>query len=345
MGDIRSRHTIGKTSVPATLLGVGTAPLGNMFTPIDEEDVVACLEAAWDGGIRVFDTAPFYGYGLAERRLGDFLRTKPRDEFVLATKVGRLLKPRRNEMPTDTFFLSTLPFNPVYDYSYDAAMRSYEDSIQRMGLDRFDVLLIHDVGVAEHGDDQPKAFKEAMEGAGKALTELKESGEIGAIGLGTNEWEVAEAAMEELDLDTTLLAGRYTLLEQEAAKTYLPKCAERGVNVILGGVFNSGILVTDDIANSMWNYKLAPEDLVRRAFQLKAICERHEVRLPAAALQFGMSHPAVASVVIGTRSAKESNESLAWAQSDLPAGLWTDLKDEGLIPADAPVPDGAPAAE
>ena len=338
MSKIPTRHTIGNTGLPATLLGAGSAPLGNMFTPIEEEDVFACLETAWEGGMRVFDTAPFYGYGLAERRLGDFLRSKPRDEYILCTKVGRLLKPRKNARPTDNFFLSILPFNPVYDYSYDGTMRSYEDSLQRMGLDRFDIMLIHDVGVAEHGDRQPEVFKEAMNGSAKALAKLKEEGEIGAIGLGTNEWEVAEAALDEIELDTTLLAGRYTLLEQEAANTYLPKCQERKVNVILGGVFNSGLLVSNDIANAMWNYELAPRELVDRTYQLKSICDRHAIRLASAALQFAMAHPAVASVVVGLRNSKESEDSINWTNAELPCGLWADLKDEGLIPADAPVP-------
>ena len=339
MTGVPARHKIGKTSMPATLLGLGTAPLGNMFTVITEDEVHDCLERVWQGGIRFFDTAPFYGYGLAERRLGDFLRTKPRNEYILCNKIGRLLKPRRDSMPTDTFFLSTLPFNPVYDYSYDATMRSYEDSMQRMGLDSFDILLIHDVGVAEHGDRQPEVFKEAMEGAGKALTKLRDEGEIGAIGFGTNEWEVAQEAIGRLDIDTTLLAGRYTLLEQEAATTFMPKCQEKGIKLILGGVFNSGILASDDIPNSMWNYKLAPKHLVERALQLRAICERHEVRLPSVALQFSMAHPAVASVVAGMRSVKECDESLEWAVSKLPAGVWTDLKDEEMISADAPIPE------
>ena len=339
MGEIPTRHIIGNTNFPATLLGVGTAPLGNMFRPIEEKDVHMCLEAAWEGGVRYFDTAPFYGYGLAERRLGDFLRTKHREDYILSTKVGRLLQPRRKSIPTDTFFLSTMPFNPIYDYSYDAAMRSYEDSLQRMGLDRFDIVLIHDPAHAEHGEDQPEIFKQAMEGAAKALLKLRDEGEIGAIGLGTNEWEVAQAALEQVEFNTFLLAGRYTLIEQFAAKSFLPMCLEKNVNIILGGAFNSGLLVSDDIKNSTWNYKPAPQELIDKAINLKGICERHGVELPAAALQFAMAHPAVATVAVGVRNQTEMNESLKWSTKEIPHGLWTDLKDAGLLANDLPVPN------
>lgn len=338
MGDLPTRHRLGRCDVPATLLGFGSAPLGNMFRPIEEDEAHASLEAAWQGGMRVFDTAPFYGYGLAERRLGDFLRTKPRGDYILSTKVGRMLVPRRDQPPTDTFFLSTLPFNPVYDYGYDAAMRSHDDSLQRMGLDRFDVLLIHDTGVAEHGDRQPEVFKEAIGGAAKALAKLRDEGAVGSIGMGTNEWEVAQAAIEAADFDTMLVAGRYTLLEQHSAKTFLPLCEKRGVNLMLGGVFNSGLLVSPDIKEAMWNYKLAPKELVERALQLRAVCERHDVPLPAAALQFAMAHPLVATALVGIRSKRESDEALKWSKMGIPAGLWADLRDEDLIPTDLPVP-------
>ncbi len=338
-----SRHNFNNVSCSATILGIGTAPLGNMFATISEQDAWQCLEQAWVDGVRVFDTAPFYGYGLAERRLGDFLRTKPRDEFVLSTKVGRLLAPRRDSKPTDTFFLSNMPFNPVYDYSYAGALRSYEDSLQRLGLDRIDILLIHDTGVAEHGADQPRMFEQAMEGSAKALRELREQQVVGSIGMGLNEWEVAEAGLQRVDFDTFLLAGRYTLLEQLSAKSFLPLCAQKGVKLMLGGVFNSGILVSDDTESATWNYATAPRDKIDRALQLKSICARHEVPLPAAALQFAAAHPQVATVLVGTRHASENAASAQWLQLPIPVGMWTDLRDEGLIAADAPLPATDPA--
>lgn len=329
---------IGNARPPATKLGLGTAPLGNMFARLAEKDAWDCLEAGWQAGARVFDTAPFYGYGLAERRLGDFLRTKPRDEYLLVTKVGRLLEPRLAREPTDTFFLSDMPFNPVFDYSHDAALRSHEDSLQRLGLDRVDILLIHDTGVAEHGENQPRVFADALAGAAKALFRLRDEGVIGAVGMGTNEWEVAEAALRRADFDTFLLAGRYTLLEQRAAASFLPLCVEREVNVILGGVYNSGLLASDDPAQATWNYAPAPPELVERALALKSVCDRHAVPLPAAAAQFAAAHPAVATVVIGSRSRAETEAAAGGLEAELPAGLWADFKDEGLLAVHATTP-------
>ena len=340
MTEIATHGTIGNSKLNATLLGFGTATLGNLYSQLSEEDVHASLTSAWDGGVRIFDTAPFYGYGLAERRLGDFLRSKPRDEYLLCTKVGRLLKPRLGQPPTgEQVFISTLPFNSVYDYSYEGALRSYEDSLQRLGLDRIDILLIHDTGVAEHGDDQPAVFAQAMDGAARALFELRAGGEISAVGMGTNEWEVAEAALRAGDFDTFLLAGRYTLLEQYSAASFMPLCIERNVRIMLGGAFNSGMLVSRDIRNSTWNYRPAPPEMIERALHLRAICERHGVELPAAALQFAMAHPAVASVMVGLRSAAEASDSLRWIGDCLPSGLWRDFVDEGMLDPSLPFPE------
>lgn len=329
---------IGKCAIAASQLGMGSAPLGNMFGRLTEEDVWACMEAAWAGGVRVFDTAPFYGYGLAEHRVGDFLRTKPRDEFLLSSKVGRLLEPRGNQESTDTFFDSDFPFNSVYDYSFDGALRSHEDSLQRLGLDRIDILLIHDTGVLEHGDEQPAVFEAALAGAAKAMARLRDEGVVGAIGMGLNEWEVAEAGLRNFDFDTFLLAGRYTLLEQHSAATFLPLCVERGVKILIGGVFNSGLLVAADPASSTWNYGPPPAEILERVLALRAVCDRHAVALPAATLQFASAHPAVGTVLFGTRTAAESEAACAWIKQALPAALWDDLKTEKLIAADAPVP-------
>ncbi len=319
-------------------MGLGSAPLGNMFARVSEEDAHGALQGAWDAGCRIFDTAPFYGYGIAERRVGDFLRSKPRDEFLLSTKVGRLLVPRCGCEPTDTFFHSDLPFNPVFDYSRDAALRSHEDSLQRLGLDRIDILLIHDTGVAEHGERQPQAFAEAMQGAAQALIQLREEKAVGAIGMGMNEWEVCEAALEKVDFDTFLLAGRYTLLEQKSLASFLPLCSERGVRIMVGGAFNSGLLVAPDPAQATYNYAPAPPDLAERAVQLREVCSRHGSELPAAALQFPLAHEAVAAVMVGSRRKDESDKAARWMEADLPTALWEDLRAEGLIDAAAPVP-------
>lgn len=329
---------IGKCKITASTLGVGTAPLGNMYAQLSDEDVWGCLEAAWDAGVRVFDTAPFYGYGMAEHRLGDFLRTKPRDEYLLSTKTGRVMLPRRNDPPTNDFFLSNYPFNFNFDYSYDGAMRSFEDSLQRLGLDRIDILLIHDTGVPEHGEDQPKVFQQAMEGAAVAMAKLRDEGVIGAIGMGLNEWEVAQAGLEAFDFDTFLLAGRYTLLEQFSAETFLPLCEQRGIQIMLGGVFNSGLLVADDTASATYNYFPAPQELIDKTLAIKAVCQRHGVPLPAAALQFANAHPAVGVTLFGTRNRHESESATNWMQLAIPAELWAELKAENLLNEELPVP-------
>ena len=329
---------IGKCKIPATNFGFGTAPLGNMFAKVTEQDAWTTMQAVWDAGFRVFDTAPFYGYGLAEHRLGDFLRTKPRDEYLLSTKVGRMLVPRCGKEPLDTFFQSDYPFDPVYDYTYDAAMRSFEDSLQRLGLDQIDILLIHDVDQHTHGDKQPEVFQTAMDGAALALKKLRDEGVVGAIGMGLNNWEPQQKALESFDFDTFLLAGRYTLLEQEAAKTFLPLCVERNVKILIGSVFNSGLLVAQDFDNATWNYQPAPKAQIDHAKALNEVCKAHDVDLAAAALQFASAHPAVGTVLVGARSKSEVEDAAKWSNQEIPTAMWEELIEKQLIPQDAPVP-------
>jgi D-threo-aldose 1-dehydrogenase len=297
-----------------TRLGLGSAFLGNLFVAVSDDEAHRVVDAAWNAGIRFFDTAPLYGHGLAERRLGAVLRTKPRDEFVLATKVGRLL---RAGAPPEAgqSYVDVPPVNPVFDFSYDGVMRSVEESLERLGLDRIDVLHIHD----------PDAhFEEALAGAYRALDHLRAEGSIGAVGAGMNQWEMPARFARAADFDCFLLAGRYTLLDRSGADELLPLCVERGIAIIAGGVFNSGILANPRPGGT-FNYQAAPPDVVARAQELATICERHGVELKAAAIQFPLRHPAVASVLTGCRSVAEIHENVGLFQTPIPDELWTEL--------------------
>ena len=321
---------LGRTALTVTRVGLGTAPLGGLYQPVSDEDARATVERAWELGIRFFDTAPLYGHGLSERRLAASLQARPRGEYVLATKVGRLLRP---DAPPDDSQLSgglerwpDVPsVNPVFDFSYDGVLRSVEESLERLGLDRVDVLHIHDPD--EHYD-------EALRGAYPALDRLRAEGVIGAVGAGMNQAEMLVRFAREADFDCFLVAGRYTLLDQTALAELLPLCAERGIAVILGGVFNSGILA----GGATYDYSVAPPELVERAQRLAAVCERHGAPLKAAALQFPLAHPAVASLLLGARSVAELEENVALLRLELPGDLWDELRREGLLPEDAPTP-------
>ena len=337
-GEIETRR-IGRTAIEVTSFGAGGFSIGNLWEAIADDAARGAIDGAYDAGIRYFDTAPEYGYGLSERRIGDALRGRPRDEFVLSTKVGLLLKPRAGPLPADDMFVDPLPFETVYDYSYDATMRSFEDSLQRLGLNRIDIVLIHNLDTHVHGDEAlPAHFRTAMDGAYKALDELRSAGAISAIGLGVNRWEVCEDALEEGDFDCFLLAGRYTLLVQTSLDSFLPKCVEREISIILGAPFNSGILVRPPARNPTFDDMAAPDDVVARVQRIRDVCERHSVPVAAAALQFPMAHPAVATVIPGIRSTAELAENLAFSALPIPADLWSELKAEGLLHADAPTP-------
>lgn len=308
-------------------LGLGTAPLGGLYSPVTDDEAQRVIEAAWNHGVRFFDTAPMYGNGSAERRLGAVLRNKPRDAYVLATKVGRLLRLPGAPQGEDAYYKGTPPERPVFDFSYDGVMRSFEESLVRLGLDRIDILHIHDP------DNHELA---AIAGAYKALARLRSEGVIRAVGAGMNQWEMLSRFAEAETFDCFLLAGRYTLLDQSALATLLPICQRRDVRIIAGGVYNSGLLA-DPKPGAKFNYDDAPSELIERAQRLAAVCRSHGVPLKAAAIQFPGFHPTVASVLTGARSVGELDENMAMTKVVIPPGLWDDLKGQGLIADGAPV--------
>jgi D-threo-aldose 1-dehydrogenase len=319
---------LGRTGLKVTRLGLGTAPLAGLYREVREADALATLEAGWDAGLRFFDTAPLYGYGNGEIRTGKVLRGKPRSEFTLATKVGRLL---RADAPPDPHqdFHGTPPVNPVFDFSYDGVMRSVEESRERLGIERIDILHIHD---PDHH------YFDALHGAYRALDELRAKGVIGAVGAGMNQAEMLTRFAEEADFDCFLLAGRYTLLEQAALDSFLPLCVRRNIAVIIGGPFNTGILATGAIAGATYNYRPATEAVRERVRSIESVCREHGVALASAALQFPLHHPAVASVIPGARSAGEVAANVATLEAPIPPALWQALKHEGLLRSDAPTP-------
>ena len=333
------KNQFGRTGLDVTTMGFGTAPLGNQFRVVAEEDVRAVFRGAWDAGLRYFDTAPIYGHGLSEHRLGESLRGLPRDEYVLSTKVGRLLKPVPGGNVTSAFWEQCPPFDIVHDYTYDGVMRSFEDSIQRLGVGRIDILFIHDIDTWTHGEDlQKQYFRTAMDSGYKALEKLRSEGVVGAIGVGCNEWQVCEAALRERDFDCFLLAGRYTLLEQEALDTFLPLCEERDVAVVLGGGFNSGILATGAVPGAHYNYTEAEEPVLERVRKIEAVCKTFEVPLKAAALQFVLAHPSIPTNIPGTRTKKHLDENIDLIGHPIPSEFWNELKKQGLVRENAPTP-------
>jgi D-threo-aldose 1-dehydrogenase len=326
---------VGRTALRVTEIGLGTATMAGRRFNIDQATGQAIVRAAWDAGIRYVDTAPFYGVGAAEHRVGDALRPEPRDSWVLSTKVGRLLKPHTGPGRSEDGGLSIFPFDVVYDYSYDGIMRSVEDSHQRLGLAKIDILFVHDIGVVTHGVEVNAHHMKILRDSGyKALEELKRTGVCSAFGLGVNEKQVILDVMEFGDWDVFLLAGRYTLLEQAPLDDLLPLCEKRGASIVVGGPLNSGILAGRDT----WNYAPAPAEIVDRVKRIQAICDAHGVPLPAAAFQFPLAHPAVCAIIPGPRSASEFNENVPLFTHPIPDALWSDLKTAGLVRQDAPVP-------
>jgi len=320
--------------VPHGPLGMGGAPLGNLFTAIPDGIATAAIEAAWNAGIRHFDTAPHYGAGLSEHRVGAVLRHHKRSEYTLSTKIGRILEPVAEVPEIDDNFQHGLSFHRRLDYSYDGTMRSIEDSLQRLGVPSVDIVYIHDCGEDWLGAAWREQFDIAMAGAARALTKLREDGTIKAWGLGVNVVEPCILALERSDPDIFLVAGRYTLLDHTALKDLLPKCAERGARVVIGGPYNSGLLA----GGTTFNYEKAPADLVAKTKAIAAVCARHGVDLKAAALQFGVAHPVVAAAIPGPRTPEETTQNAAAMAQTIPVQLWADLKAEGLLPAEAPTP-------
>jgi D-threo-aldose 1-dehydrogenase len=333
MVEFASRQ-IGRTKLKVTELGLGCATLGGSRIDVAREAAEGIVSAAWAAGVRYVDTAPFYGVGQAERAVGDAMRDHPRDEWVLSTKVGRLLRANATGVHADGRH-HPLPFDPVYDYSYDGIMRSFEDSLQRLGLGRIDILYVHDIGAYQHGAAAHPALMQTLRDNGyRALEELRGGGAVSAIGIGVNEREVLLEAMEWGQWDAFLLAGRYTLLEQAPLDDLLPKCLAAGTSIVGGGPLNSGILA----GRGTWNYAPAPPEVMARVKTIAAICDSHKVPLPAAALQFPLAHQAVAAIIPGPRNAAEFTQNLALLRHPIPASLWSDLRQAGLLHPDAPVP-------
>jgi len=326
---------MSKRFIPHGPLGMGGAPLGNLFTAIPDAVATATIEAAWDCDIRHFDTAPHYGAGLSERREGAVLRHHPRDEYTLSTKVGRMLEPVASVPELDNNFQHGLSFRRRLDYSYDGTMRSIEDSLQRLGLPRIDIVYIHDCAPDWLGDNWREEFDRAMEGAAVALTQLREQGVIRAWGMGVNVVDPCLLALERADPDLFLVAGRYTLLDHTALGALLPACEARDVKVVIGGPYNSGLLA----GGTTFNYEKAPPELRARAEALGAICGRHGVDLKAAALQFPLAHPAVAAVIPGPRTPEEVRQNAAAMVQPIPPAVWAEMRAQKLLPEAAPVPE------
>ncbi|HEY4199877.1 MAG TPA: aldo/keto reductase [Devosiaceae bacterium] len=330
---------IAQTGLEITTLGLGGASLGGIFHEVPEDQARATITRALDVGITYYDTAPQYGMGRSEHLMGNALRGH-RAGNILSTKVGRLMKPFFGERPKDFAWVGAMPFEQVYDYSYDAIMRSFEDSLQRLGLNKVDILYVHDIGPMTHGVEANKPLWRQLETGGyKALQELKSAGVISAIGLGVNEWEILMEAFKLGDWDVFLLAGRYTLLEQTSLSPFLTTCLERKCSVVIGGPFNSGILV----GGSTWNYDKAPQNIIDRVRALEGVCKDFGIPLPAAALQFPLTHPAVCNVLPGPRSPQELDGILDWWNIDIPDALWTAFADQKLVAPGTPLPNGKTA--
>ncbi len=325
-------------------IGFGAASLGNLYQPVADDVARDTLTTALDLGMNYVDTAPHYGHGLSERRVGDVVRE--RDGIVLSTKVGRLLKPDRALRGDGerSGFRSPLPFERRLDYSYDGILRSWEDSLQRLGLAAVDILYVHDIGRRTHGEDHDRRFAQLTRGGGfRALERLRADGEIAAFGLGVNEWEVCVDAMHHVDLDVVLLAGRYTLLEQDAADVFLPACIRRHISVVVGGPYNSGILATGTRGGRPvhYDYGLAPKEVVDRVRRIEALCDEFDVPLAAAALQFPLAHPAVVSVIPGLGHADRVRQTLDLYRHDIPTAFWCALRSASLVPDAVPLPGAA----
>ncbi len=337
---VQDRRRVGKTSLELPILGLGGAPLGNDRRVVPEAQALAAIEAAWQAGIRYFDVAPQYGHGLAEHRFGHVLREYPREDFILSTKVGRILTPRKGGREDARQFKRPLAFDYHYDYSYDGIMRSFEDSLQRLGIQRADVLLIHNLDADNLPERHEEFFRQAMDSGYRALDRLRREGTISAFGVGNNHWQMCKRFAEAGDFDCFMIATRscYTLLQQDTLDQFLPLCLQRNISILIGGPYNSGILARGTTASADFNYAPPPPAILERVRRIEAVCERHAVPLPAAALQFPLAHPAVVSVVPGARSREQVERSVAALAHPIPGDLWAELKAEKLIREDAPSP-------
>ncbi|MEA2782125.1 MAG: D-threo-aldose 1-dehydrogenase [Rhodospirillaceae bacterium] len=333
-----SIRPLGNSGITLTALGLGGTALGNLYNPTSEVAAFATIRAAFDDGIRFFDTAPLYGHGLSEHRLGGAFRTAHDMSFVLSTKVGWRLFPARGADPAAGHFKEVPPFRRELDYSYDGVLRSFEDSLHRLGRDRVDIVLIHDCDRRNQGDDYPARFKESMDGAYRALLHLRDEGAVRAIGCGLNEWQACEDFARAGDFNCFLLAGRYTLLDQDSLDSFMPLCAERGIGIILGGPYNSGILASGAVEGAYYDYAPATPKILDRVRRIQAVCRRHDVPLQTAALQFPLFHPVVTTLIPGMRNPAEVVQNVAFLNHETPVAFWHELRHEKLIREDAPLP-------
>ncbi len=318
---------IGTTSLALTEFGFGGAAIGGLYRDCPREDAMAALQAAWDAGLRYFDTAPFYGFGLSERRTGDFLRSKPRDSYVLSTKVGRLLRPVPEDQVPDHSYVNPLPFTVDYNYSYDGIMRSFEFSFARLGLNRIDILYVHDIGAYTHGAEKNAVYqRQLLDGGIRALAELKSSGAIAAYGLGVNEVEVCMDVIAHSDLDCILLAGRYSLLDRSAERGLLEECRRKTISLVIGGVFNSGILATGPVPGANFDYGPASDDILNPVRSMEAVAKSYSIPLAAAAMQFPLREPVVANVLIGTAKAASLVRNMDLLDVTIPDAFYAEVE-------------------
>jgi D-threo-aldose 1-dehydrogenase len=321
----------GSRQINISRLGFGGAPLGNMHRILTEDEATATVQAAWDAGLRYFDTAPYYGHGLSESRIGNVVRENPRDRYTLSTKVGRVLEPCALGEEDSGIYLKTPQLRVRYDYGYDGIMRSYESSLLRLGTGWIDILYVHDIGGVTHGEQADRHYVDLIGSGWRALSELRACGAVKAIGVGVNENAVCEQILRDADPDIFLLAGRYTLLDQSADKALLPKCMKRGVAVVLGGPYNSGILATGPAEHAQYDYADAPPDILAKTRSLQEICHQHNVTLAEAALHFPLRHPAIVAVIPGSQTKEQVALNLKTFARSPPDALWQDFADAGLI--------------
>ena len=330
-----------RTGVELSTLGFGGAPLGELFDPVSETEAQETLQAAWDAGIRYYDTAPFYGYGKSEHRLGHFLRQQERKDFILSSKVGRVLTATRD---LDSFdkggWIGGLPFDYRFDYSYDGIMRSWEDSLQRLGLSSIDVLLIHDLDSFFHDSEQRFSahVNQLITSGWRALDELRSQGLIKAVGTGLNRMGALPRLIDAVDLDLSIVAMPYTLLDQDVLEEEFPLCEEHGVRIVIGAVFASGILVSGPTEGARYAYDTASPEILDKTRRIQEVCQRHDVPLPAAAMQFPLGHPLVSAIIPGAMEPSHIQTNAKWFQHEIPADMWAELKTEGLLREDAPTP-------
>jgi D-threo-aldose 1-dehydrogenase len=339
--DPTATRPLGRTGVALTRLGMGTAPLGDLWERIPEDQAQATFAAAWQGGVRYYDTAPWYGNTLAEQRLGYFLRQQPRADFAVSTKVGRVYsRPPDPDAFDRGFWAGGLEFQLRFDYGYDGVMRSFEDSLHRLGLPRVELLVIHDIDPGYHEDDAgvERCFAQLDGGGVRALEELKAAGDIKGFGAGINEGPMIGRFLDRFALDFFLVAMPYTLLDQSPLDDALPRCVEAGIGIVIGSPYASGVLATGPIDGAKYNYAPAPAGILEKTRKIQVVCARHDVPLPAAALQFPLAHPAIAAVIPGAVAPDEAERNIATLRVEIPTELWAELKHEGLLHPDAPVP-------